>query len=665
MAIDTKEFAKDQLANDQLAELIAYHQHRYYSGKTEISDAEFDRLWGELQQRDPDHPLLQQIGSEKSAASKDAIAPITPATEATDPPGFPTDSEKTAHIIFMHSQDKANGAAELRAWAEKRALQEFIAQYKLDGVSIELQYEGGVLIAAVTRGDGRRGDTVTANISRAAGVPQTITDSFTGGVRGEVILPLAMHDKHYAEHANCRNTAAGIIKRKDGVGADYLQVICYDAQHRDDSAYFSDNDVLLKWLAAEQFAVVEWCHASDIEVVIGWHEKVSAKRAKLLYEIDGIVVKALPILPDDRQLSKPKYQIAFKFRVQEQQTILREVIWNQAGHQYTPIAITDPVQLAGTTVKRANLVNMRLIRELGLHIGATVAITKRGEIIPKIERRVRAAAKPEPINPPRHCGNCNAEIIVEDTRVYCPNINCPQRIRHQVRRWIEVLEIKDFGEVLIHDLHQRKLLHSVADLYRLQADDIAALPRQGQRSAEKALYNLHQVTNIPLATFIAALNIENIGQKTVQNLIDHGYDSIDALLAMTPDGIVNADGVGEIMAAHICNSLAANRENIMRILEASKIGMSDQTRGVTLKGKSFCLTGALQTMSRKEASAAIDAVGGEVRSSVSAQVSYVVTNDPNANSAKLNQARTHNILIIDEQQFLALLEGRGEEAGDV
>lgn len=395
-----------------------------------------------------------------------------------------------------------------------------------------------------------------------------------------------------------------------------------------------------------------------MEEVIEWHKEVSGQRAQLPYEIDGLVIKALSIIPDDRRLPKPKYQVAFKFRVEEQHTILREVVWNQAGHHYTPIAITDPVHLAGTTVKRANLVNIKIIRELGLHVGATVAVTKRGEIIPKIERRVKAASQPKRINPPSRCVNCASKLIIEDTSVYCPNINCPQRIRHQVRRWINVLEIKDFGEVLIRDLYESGVLRSVADLYRLKVSDISGLERQGQRSAEKALYNLHQVTSIPLSTFIAALNIENIGQKTIQNLINHGYKSIDALLNMTPDEIIGIDGVGEIMADHICTSLHANRENIMQILEVSKITLTDQIRNETLVGKSFCFTGSLETMSRKEASVAVEAAGGLVRTAVSSQLSYVVSNNPQLHTSKLKQAQTYNIPIIDEQQFLSLI-GKG------
>ena len=570
--------------------------------------------------------------------------------------------EKVDHIIYMHSQDKAAADSELRAWAEKRQISECIAQYKLDGVSIELQYRRGALAVAVTRGDGARGDDVTDNIRRIAAVPTQIDSGFSGGVRGEIILPLAAHKKHYPQFANCRNTAAGIIKRKDGVGSSYLRIICYDALHSGAGDYFADNRQLLMWLNEQRFSVVKWRLAKSIDDVIRWHGQVAEKRAALKYEIDGLVVKTPAIMADDRLLAKPKYQIAFKFRVEERTATLEQVIWNQSGHQYTPIAVIDAVQLAGTTVRRASLVNMRLIRDLGLHIGATVAVTKRGEIIPKIERLVRAAKKPIAIAPPARCGNCDTELIVEDTRVYCPNIDCPQRLRHQLRRWIEVLEIKEFGEVLIRDLHKSGVLRSIADLYRLQIDDIAGLERQGKRSAENALQNLHRVTRLPLSTFIAALNIENVGRKTMQKLIDSGYDSIDRLLTMTPEQIVDIDGIGEIMAQHICAGIAANRDNIARILAASHITFDDRRHGGALAGQSFCFTGTLDTMSRKQAAAAVEAAGGEVRSAVSAQVSYVVTNNPGSDSAKLKSARAHRVAIIDEREFLRLI-GRQRDNG--
>ena len=622
----------EHINEDELAAHIEHHQRAYYGGESEISDAEFDDLWDELRRRNPAHPLLNAVGA-----------------DADD------EHEKVTHILYMHSQQKAQSADDLLKWAQKHP-DKYIAQYKLDGVSIELQYQDGAFAVAATRGDGVRGDNVTDNILRMAGVPLRIEGAFSGSIRGEIILPIAAHQAHYPQFANCRNTAAGIVKRKDGVGCEFLQIICYDALHAERPAYFEDNEALLRWLQREHFLVAQWRAEADIQKIVGWHAEVAEERARLPYEIDGLVVKTAAIMAEDRLLAKPKYQIAFKFTVEERTTHLQEVLWSQAGHLYTPIAVTEPVQLAGTTVQRANLVNMRLIREMGLHIGAQVSISKRGEIIPKIERLVAAAAQPVAISPPVHCVNCDAALIIEDTRVYCPNKACPQRVMHQLRRWIEVLDIKEFGEVLIRDLYHAGVLRRIADFYRLKVDDISVLERQGQRSAQNALRNLHRVQSMSLPRFVAALNIENVGEKTVQKLVDAGYDSVDALCTMQAEEIVKVEGVGEIMAAHICTSIAEHTDTMQDILSASGIQFMHSQQGHALSGKSFCFTGALQDMSRKEAEAAVCDKGGAVRKTVSTGLDFVVTNTPDASTAKLVRARAAGVSIINEEDFLALLD---------
>ncbi|MBO7136724.1 MAG: DNA ligase (NAD(+)) LigA, partial [Spirochaetaceae bacterium] len=398
----------------ELAELIEKYQKSYYTGEAEISDAEFDALWDELKQLAPDHPLLQKIGSDTS----DQIVSG----------GI---FEKARHLIPMGSQEKAADADQFLAWAEKHKYEEYLVEYKLDGASLELQYENGRFLKAVTRGDGTTGDDITKNVLKMKGLVHALDGAYTGGVRGEVIMIHDVHKQHFAEKANCRNAANGLMKRKDGEGSEYLEIICYDAFFTDfggSTAPFNDELEKMTWLKKAGFQTVPVKICKNAKDVIDYRAEVMEMRKALPFDIDGLVIKNRLIDMEDARRNRPDKQIAFKFSLEEAVSILRRVIWNENGATYTPVAEFDTVELAGTKVSRASLANPNTIRDLGVEIGSHVVVTKRGEIIPKIEAVVPQKeeegmlfASTTPVVLPEKCGTCGATLVNEGTRLYCPN----------------------------------------------------------------------------------------------------------------------------------------------------------------------------------------------------------------------------------------------------
>ena len=616
-----------------LAALVERYQKSYYRGAPEVSDAEFDALWERLKALDAAHPIFERVGSDRDEAHA-----------------------KRRHIIFMNSQDKAATPESFLKWATKVAHPQWIAQYKLDGVSVELQYRAGFLRYAITRGDGWVGDDITANVRRVPGVPAQVVGSFSGGVRGEILMGRSVHAEHYPHFANSRNTTAGIVKRLDGAGCEHLHIVCYDAR-ASEGGYFSDALRLLAWLKEQRFAVAEWRVCATPQEVVRWHAEVSAARAHLDVDIDGVVVKGVALDASDALRVRPEKQIAFKFVSEEQETTLRRVEWSQSGHLYTPIAVTDPVRLAGTTVQRANLVNPRLIRELALRIGSTIAISKRGEIIPKIERLISNDRATEAIEVPTECYECGSALVLEDMRVYCPNARCPQLIIRRVRRWIEVLDIKEFGEVLIEQLFRAGAITGVADLYSLRVEEIAGLERQGQRSAEKALENLRAVRSLPLARFVAACDIENVGEITMNKIVAAGYHTLRAICESTVERLSEIEGIAELFAATILKGIRERIVEMEEIVAASQITLELPVVSA-LSGSSFCFTGALTTLKRSEAEKMVVEAGGSIKKSVTKGLRYLVTNDQSGGSSKLAQAARYGTTIISEEQFLQMVAVR-------
>ena len=629
----------------ELENLITRYQKSYYDGEGEISDAEFDKLWDELKTLDPANPILHKVGADSG------------------------NFQKIHHVMPMGSQEKAANPEQFLAWAEKHKYDEYLVEYKLDGASLELQYENGYLKRAVTRGDGTIGDDITANARKMGGVNAAIYKDgllvpFTGGIRGEVIMTHEVHKTHFPDKANCRNAANGLMKRKDGKGSEFLKLIVYDALSTDGKSYFNYEEEKIRWLMDCGFNVVKLVICKSPERVIAYRAKVMEERASLEYDIDGLVIKERTINLADASRDRPDRQIAFKFSLEEAVTTLREVEWSVSGGTYTPVAIFDEVELNGTRVQRASLANPDTLRKLGVAIGSHVVVVKRGEIIPKIESVVEEKAlETKAIEFPQVCEVCGTKLVDEGSRLFCPNKNCSKRVLHQLLKYQQVVDIRDLGETLITSLFNDGRLKSISDIYSLQIEELVPyfLNEESMEAdkkslgAEKVYNSIQNHRRMRLATFVGAFDIEGVGETSAEKLIASGFDTLEKLLAASEEQIASVYGFAEIMAHIIVEGLAENAAE-MRSLVSSGVIELEEVGGGLLAGKSFCFTGELVTMKRSDAEQLVKKNGGNIKSSVTKDLSYLVTNDTASGSSKNVKAAKLGIPVIDEKQFLELLQ---------
>jgi DNA ligase (NAD+) len=615
----------------ELEKLIKYHQDIYYNSEAEITDAEFDALWDELKIRSPNNPLLKKVGKDTAD-------------------GFP----KARHIIPMGSQDKAANEAEFLEWAKKMKPASFIVQHKLDGASLELQYENGSLVRAVTRGDGITGDEITANAKKMQGVITKVEQGFSGGIRGEVVMLRSVWRKKYPGKANCRNAANGLMRRKDGDGCENLSVITYDVSAKDNKMFTKEIEKI-EWLQKQKFKTVLVEEFKTANEVIKFREKEAKKRDSLPYDIDGLVVKDPVTDIGDLRKPRPEKQIAFKFVLAEAVSTLKAVEWSESGATYTPIGIVAPVRLAGTTVQRANLNNPAIIRGMGLKIGSRVVIVKRGEIIPKIERLAEEnSLLTEEIIVPEQCGACGSTLINEGTRLYCPNVDCPKRLLHRLQKWITVLDILELGDKLINQLFEKHRVIHIADLYTIEPEELASYDRMGELTAEKVVRNIREKRTVTLTMFIAGFDFEGIGEGLMDMIAASGYDTLAKLRTASEEELAAVHSIGEERAKTIKENLEQTTAEMDEVLKYITIAVP-KASGLPLEGLSFCFTGELITMKRQEAVAKVKELGGTAKSSVVKDLSYLVTNSPGSGSGKNKKARELGVPIIDEAAFCKLL----------
>ena len=627
----------------ELEKLIKKYQDSYYNGEGEISDAEFDSLWDELKLLDPENSILHKVGADSG------------------------NFNKVNHIMPMGSQEKAANPEQFYLWAKKHIYDSYLVEYKLDGASLELQYKNGILQCAVTRGDGVIGDDITTNAKKMNGVMLAITKhgvpvDFTGGIRGEVIMTHDVHKNYFADKANCRNAANGLMKRKDGSGSEYLKLIVYDALATEGVSPFSNEQEKIQWLKDCGFNTVEVKICNSPEAVVEYRSSVMEIRKNLDFDIDGLVIKENVINEEDAKRARPDRQIAFKFSLEEAISVLREVEWSINGGTYTPVAIFDEVELNGTTVQRASLANPDTMKNLGIKIGSKVVVVKRGEIIPKIESVLHdETCQESEIVIPSNCETCGSSLVNEGTRLYCPNKSCSKRVLHQLLKWVQVVDIRDLGETLVNSLFEKKVVQSISDIYKLNVETLTPFflneesiaAEKKSLGAEKVIKSIENHKNISLEAFVAGFDIEGIGETTVEKLVSAGFNSLEKLLNASVDEVASVYGFAEIMAKTFVNGLKENAEE-MKILSLTYVNIIKKEAGA-LSGKSFCFTGELVTMKRADAENLVKNAGGSCKSSVTKDLSYLVTNDTTSGSSKNVKAAKLGIPIISEKEFLQMI----------
>jgi DNA ligase (NAD+) len=627
----------------ELAKLLEKYKAAYYNDQPLVSDAAYDALEDELRELDPDHALLRSVGS----------------------PTAPTAWEKANHAIPMGSLNKAVNEEEFRQWAQrcdelgkkdklKTITNDLFVTEKLDGLSLAVTYEKGKLADAITRGDGQVGERILSNACRMKGVPPKLKAPVSITVRGEIILKLSDMKKAFPGAANPRNQASGTSKRLDGKGCEHLSVLFYDLDGEDYPTEVKKIDRLKK-LGLE----VPNSKATDLEGALALHAEYHAeKRAKLDYEIDGLVVRANDIHAQHMlgELgNRPRAAIAFKFASQAKVTTLVNILWETGSSgRVTPVAIVEPVDLAGAVVRRASLHNASNVTALGIGIGDEVLVSRRNDVIPYVEEVVTRHAK-RPAKPPTTCGTCKSTLEKAGEYLSCRNSECRALIEGRIDNWINAIGVLEWGDKLIAQLVEAKLVSEPADLYKLQAKQIANLERRGMIIAQKVLDNLKAQLPLSLPKFLAALGIENFGLQTAKAIVSAGFDSIEKVQAAKLEEIAAIPGVGPSKGKAVVDGLKSRKAEIARLLAVGVVPVNKANAG-PLAGKTFCFTGALGRP-RKELEKLVEERGGALLSGVTKDLNYLVMADPNSGSSKAQKAKQYGTECIDEAQFLAMVEG--------
>ncbi len=682
----------------ELADLrrrINEHDYNYYVlNNPTVADVEYDALMRRLKELEAEHP--------------DLITPDSPTQRVSGQPaeGF----EEYFHKRPMLSLDNSYSIDDLREWARRceklaggRAF-DYVAELKIDGLSLSLIYEHGLLARAVTRGDGSRGEVVTNNAKTIRSVPLRInaTENVEIEVRGEVYLPREAFERINRERAelelpafaNPRNAASGAIRQLDAqaVADRRLDIFCYQLLFNGTPAFASHLESL-EWMARHGFKVNQHrCHCSTIEDVIAYCNEWDTRRDELNYEIDGVVVKVNQVAIQEElgtTSKSPRWAIAYKYPARQASTRLLDVIY-QVGRTgaITPVAVLEPVQLAGTTVARASLHNSDEMKRLGVMQGDFVFIEKSGEIIPQVIKVIieRRTGEETEFEFPQHCPVCETKLIKpkDEAVTRCPNPDCPAKLRASLLHFASrrAMRIEGLGESLVEQLTSPRpqrnkkgelvvdenghpvtlpaLVSDLADLYQLadRRDEVTNLERMGGKSVDNLLAQIETSKDAGMARLIYGLGIRHVGERTATILANH-FGSLSKLAAATSEELAQIHEIGEVVATSIFEWFRQPRhlEQIRR-LETAGVrteNSHETTESVPriFEGKIFVLTGTLPTMTRDEAKAYIEARGGRVSSAVSKRTSYLVAGLDSG--SKLTKAQELKVNVISEEDLLNLL----------
>ena len=658
---------------EQLRTELDEHNYRYYvlSAPT-ISDKEFDDKMRRLQDLEAAHPEYADPASPTQRVGSDISKEFVQVT----------------HRYPMLSLGNTYSADEVRDFYERTARLlgepfEIVAELKFDGTSISLIYEEGVLVRAVTRGDGTRGDDVTANVRTIRSIPLRLRGDDVPAeveIRGEVLLPWAEFDRINRERAaqeeplfaNPRNAASGTLKQLNPaiVAARRLDAYLYYVLGEELPAdtHYGNLQAARRW-GLKVSDAIQVCHSlDDIYTYINTWDTA---RKNLPVATDGIVLK-VNSLRQQRALGytakNPRWAIAYKFQAEREETRLNSVSY-QVGRTgaVTPVANLKPVLLAGTVVKRASLHNADIIEGLDLHIGDQVYVEKGGEIIPKIvgvNKEARSMLIGEKVRFITRCPECGTPLVRTEGEAayYCPNdTGCAPQIKGRIEHFVtrKAMNI-NMGPETVEDLYEAGLLHNAADLYELQMHDLVRLERRGERSARNLLDSLEASKQVPFERVLFALGIRYVGESVAKRLVQ-AFHSMEALRAATFEQLVATEDVGERIAQSLVDYFA-NETNQILIQRLASYGLRMEsaeeeasTKSEKLKGQTVVISGTFSHHSRDEYKALIEQHGGKNSGSISSKTSFILAGE-NMGPAKMEKAAKLGIRLMHEEEFLKLLE---------
>lgn len=656
----------------ELRETIERHNHSYYVlDNPTISDYDYDRLLHELIDLEAEFPALAAENSPTRRVGGAALNTFAP----------------VRHEVQMGSLQDVFDVEELRAFdtrvRETVACPVYTVEPKIDGLSVSLEYRNGQFVRGSTRGDGITGEDVSENLKTVRSIPMSLREPLPFlEVRGEVYMPRASFDRVVARQLeneeepfkNPRNAAAGSLRQKDSrvTAQRGLDIFVFNIQQVE-GKNLSAHRESLDFLQEQGFKVIPTCKRfSEIESAIAEVERIGEARYQFPFDIDGAVIKADSFA--DRELlgatSKfPRWAVAFKYPPEEKETTLRDILI-QVGRTgaLTPTAVFEPITLAGTTVSRAVLHNQDFINEKGVAVGDRIIVRKAGDIIPEVVAVAHHQEGAPPYQIPSICPSCGsiAEREEGEAVLRCVNMACPAQVARNLVHFAsrDAMDVDGLGPAIVHQLLDAGLVQSFADLYTLEEGQLAKLERMGKRSAKNLVNALEASKSRDLSRLLFALGIRGIGQRSAQ-LLAQRFGEMDGVMSATAEEIAGIEGYGEIMAQSVVDffALEQNRRLIERLKELGLNMRCDTVPAAgTLSGKTFVLTGTLPTLSRSEAKAMIEAVGGKVSGSVSKKTGYVVAGEEAG--SKLTKANELGIPVIGEDELRAMIEKGGDSLAE-
>ena len=658
----------------KLREEIEYHNYRYYVlDDPVISDVEFDSLMKELISLEDEHP---ELVTEDSPTQRVGALPITAFVQVV-------------HRSPMMSLANTYSLQELKAFdvRVRKALPgetvEYVAELKIDGLAVSLTYEDGYFARGATRGDGTRGEDVTHNLKTIRSIPMRLRhdNPVTVDVRGEVFMPGREFRKLNEERrlsgdalfANPRNAAAGSLRQMDPkiTAARQLDIFAYGIGDVSGVTLTTQMEVL-DFLGKSGFRVnpnVRLCQ--NIDEVMDYAKSWNEKREDIDYDIDGVVVKVNSLEQQARlgaTARTPRWATAYKFPAKQGTTVVKDIIV-QVGRTgaLTPVALLEPVELAGSVVARATLHNEDIIRSKDIRIGDTVVVEKGGDIIPEVVKVItdRRTGNEREFRMPTTCPECGSDVIRAEGEVAsrCAGEACPAQIREGIIFFASrnAMDIEGMGPQLVSQLLQSGLIRGFDDIYSLRFEDLVELERMGEKSAQNLLDAIRDSKRHPLHRLINALGIRHVGERTARDLAVH-FGSMDKLSEATYDELMSIPEVGPKVAESVV-TFFKNTRNVeaLRALQAQGVNMVEDTRTLSSQktnyftGKTVVFTGALERFTRKEGEDAILASGGKASGSVGKNTDYVIAGkDP---GSKYNKAKSLGVTVLTEEEFERMLKG--------
>lgn len=648
------------LRAEELRAQLRYHNRKYYvDDAPEIDDYEYDMLLRELEALEAAWPGLAAEDSPARQVGGEAAAQFSPVEHAV-----PMQS-----LQDVFSQEELFGF--LEGVLEKVPGAQFAVEPKIDGLSVSLEYVNGRFVRGSTRGDGRVGEDVTANLRGIRAIPRQLEEAASIEVRGEVYLPRAAFERLAAQQEaqggkvfkNPRNAAAGALRQKDPkvTASRGLSIFCFGVLAAETLSFASHTQslALLRRLGLRTIPGGGLC-ASAEEV---WAEiqRIAGERSSLPYDIDGAVVKV-----NDLEMQRilgatskfPKWAAAFKYPPEERETTLVgvEIAVGRTG-VLTPTALLEPVLLAGSTVARATLHNQDMISEKDLRVGDRVLVRKAGDVIPEVLRVLSHAPGSVAYQMPEECPSCGEPVARDGAALRCENDDCPAKLLRRLIHFCSrgAMDIEGLSEAILLKLTEAALVKGPADLYRLRWEDMAALDKLGEKSARNLCGAIAQSKQRDPSRLLFALGIRHIGEKAAQVLLRE-LRSLQAVMSADPERLCQVEGFGGVMAQSL-RDYFDKAEHRALVEELLSLGLQGETslaaqRSGALTGKTFVITGTLPTLARKEAQALIESHGGKVSGSVSAKTDFLLAGE--AAGSKLTKAQGLGVAVIGEAELLQL-----------